>query len=76
MNTSKAIVMGVLLFCVSTVQNVVAQDNKEREATDVAQSGWYVGIEGGVPFGVNILSSFGADKTRAGYTAGTEKVPI
>lgn len=70
MNTSKAIVMGVLLFCVSAVQNVAAQDNKERETTDVAQSGWYVGIEGGVPFGVNILSSFGADKTRAGYAAG------
>lgn len=36
--------------------------------TDV--SGWYVGLQGGVPFGVSQFSSFGADKTRAGWTAG------
>ena len=33
-------------------------------------SGWYVGLQGGVPFGVSQFSSFGADKTRAGWTAG------
>ncbi len=32
--------------------------------------GWYGGVEGGVPFGVGVFSSFGADKTRAGYTFG------
>lgn len=32
--------------------------------------GWYMGLQGGVPFGVSTFSSFGADKTRAGYNAG------
>lgn len=31
---------------------------------------WYGGIEGGVPFGMSSFSSFGADKTRAGYALG------
>lgn len=31
---------------------------------------WYVGVQGGVPFGISTFSSFGADKTRAGGTAG------
>lgn len=32
--------------------------------------GWYVGAEGGVPFGFGSFSSFGHDKTRAGYNVG------
>lgn len=32
--------------------------------------GWYVGAEGGVPFGYGTFSSFGHDKTRVGYNAG------
>ena len=32
--------------------------------------GWYMGLEGGTAFGVSTLSSFGADKTRSGFTAG------
>ena len=34
-------------------------------------AGWYLGVEGGPAFGVSTLSSFGADKTRAGYVVGT-----
>ena len=43
-----------------------------QEATpdNVSNSGWYVGAEGGVPFGFGSFSSFGHDKTRAGYNAG------
>lgn len=43
-----------------------------QEATPVNDynSGWYVGAEGGVPFGFGSFSSFGHDKTRAGYNAG------
>lgn len=33
-------------------------------------TGWYVGLQGGVPFGVSAYSSFGEDKTRAGWSAG------
>ena len=33
-------------------------------------TGWYAGLQGGVPFGVSQFSSFGADKTRAGWSVG------
>ncbi len=32
--------------------------------------GWFAGVQGGMPFGVSTFSSFGADKTRMGYSAG------
>ena len=43
-----------------------------QEATPVedANYGWYVGAEGGVSFGFGSFSSFGHDKTRAGYNVG------
>lgn len=41
----------------------------EPSATSV-HTGWYVGIQAGLPFGVSAYSSFGADKTRAGWSAG------
>ena len=31
---------------------------------------WYVGVEGGIPFGFSTFSSFGHDKTRLGWAAG------
>ncbi len=31
---------------------------------------WSVGVQGGMPFGVSTFSSFGADNTRMGYSAG------
>lgn len=36
----------------------------------VSPQGWYVGAEGGVPFGIATFSGFGQDKTRAGYNIG------
>ena len=49
-----------------------AQQAAEPAADEpkVDRSGWYVGIQGGVPFGVSQFSSFGADKTRAGWNIG------
>ena len=32
--------------------------------------GWYVGVEGGMPFGFSTFSSFGHDKTYLGWAAG------
>ena len=32
--------------------------------------GWYVGVEGGMPFGFSTFSSFGHDKTHLGWGAG------
>ena len=34
------------------------------------QRGWYLGIEGGVPFGISTFSSFGHDKSHLGWAAG------
>lgn len=45
----------------------------KAEVNDKVQSdshGWYVGIEGGMPFGFSTFSSFGHDKTRLGWSAG------
>lgn len=38
--------------------------------THSAGCGWYAGIQGGIPFGASQFSSFGADRTRAGFSAG------
>ena len=45
---------------------------KAEEGKDVLipSQGWYVGIEGGMPFGFSTFSSFGHDKTRLGWAAG------
>lgn len=42
-----------------------AQDGGAR-----AVPSWYGGVQGGVPFGVSMFSSFGAGNTRAGYAVG------
>ena len=41
---------------------------KEDGKTD--SQGWYVGVEGGMPFGFSTFSSFGHDKTHLGWAAG------
>ena len=45
---------------------------KAEEEKDVLNpsQGWYVGIEGGMPFGFSTFSSFGHDKTHLGWAAG------
>ena len=45
---------------------------KAEEGKDVLapSQGWYVGIEGGMPFGFSTFSSFGYDKTHLGWAAG------
>ena len=41
-----------------------------REDGKTSQQGWYVGVEGGMPFGFSTFSSFGHDKTYLGWAAG------
>ena len=41
-----------------------------KEDGKTGQKGWYVGVEGGMPFGFSTFSSFGHDKTRLGWAAG------
>ena len=45
---------------------------KAEEGKDVfaPSQGWYVGVEGGMPFGFSTFSSFGHDKTHLGWAAG------
>ena len=45
---------------------------KAEEGKDVLAplQGWYVGVEGGMPFGFSTFSSFGHDKTYLGWAAG------
>ena len=38
-----------------------------KEDGKTGQQGWYVGIEGGMPFGFSTFSSFGHDKTHLGW---------
>lgn len=59
-----------LLLCLWAVmpQGVSAQERQEDGKHSVA--GWYGGVQGGVPFGISTFSSFGADRTRAGYDIG------
>lgn len=57
---------------VIVVLALVSQNSVMATPTDSLQvrSGWYGGIEGGVPFAAGTFSSFGHDKTRAGYNVG------
>ena len=41
-----------------------------KEDRKTISQGWYVGIEGGMPFGFSTFSSFGHDKTHLGWAAG------
>lgn len=41
-----------------------------KEDGKTISQGWYVGIEGGIPFGFSTFSSFGHDKTHLGWAAG------
>ncbi len=47
---------------------MAAQEADVQDAGNT--SSWYIGLQGGVPFGISTFSSFGADKTRAGYDLG------
>lgn len=54
-----ALAMLMLLLC---PHSLFAQDNE--------RSHWYVGVQGGIPMSMSTASSFGADKTRGGWSAG------
>lgn len=57
------------LCCVTFAMSFLAlpaQDVSNRSP----QHGWFAGISGEVPFGLCTFSSFGSDKTRAGWGAG------
>lgn len=45
--------------------------NAEASDSNLPDSkGWYLGVDGGLPFGLSTFSSFGHDKTHLGWAAG------
>ncbi|MDD3036939.1 OmpA family protein [Bacteroides sp.] len=62
-NINYAYALLALLLLTGMSGRAVAQEFKKT-------SPWYVGLRGGVPFGISTFSSFGADKTHVGIDAG------
>ena len=56
-----------ILASVLPLSTMKAEEGKDVPAPS---QGWYVGIEGGMPFGFSTFSSFGHDKTHLGWAAG------
>ena len=55
-----------LLFMAAIHMSAQERNTQNKEGNP----SWYIGLQGGVPFGISTFSSFGADKTRAGFDAG------
>ena len=60
------------LMVVALALMVVPAAAQEQAASKptATEKGGVVGVQGGMPFGVSTFSSFGADKTRIGWSAG------
>lgn len=56
-----------LLYCQSLAMH--AQEIEPPESNQFSGQ-WYIGLRGGLPFGVSTFCSFGEDKTRPGFSAG------
>ncbi len=61
--------LAILMFALFAFLPAIAQEQTESKPT-ATEKGWFVGVQVGMPFGVSTFSSFGADKTRIGYSAG------
>lgn len=66
LTTKNRLLVAMLAFILpfAFVKAEVKEDGK------TISHGWYVGIEGGMPFGFSTFSSFGHDKTHLGWAAG------
>lgn len=66
LTTKNRLLVAMLAFILpfSFVKAEVKEDGK------TISHGWYVGVEGGMPFGFSTFSSFGHDKTHLGWAAG------
>ena len=66
LTTKSRLLVAILAFILpfSFARAEVKEDGK------TISQGWYVGIEGGMPFGFSTFSSFGHDKTHLGWAAG------
>lgn len=57
-----AVLVSILSFSFAKVE---ASDSNLPDS-----KGWYLGVDGGLPFGLSTFSSFGHDKTHLGWAAG------
>lgn len=66
MTTKNRLLVAMLAFILpfSFARTEVKEDGK------TISQGWYVGVEGGMPFGFSTFSSFGHDKTHLGWAVG------
>lgn len=66
LTTKNRLLVAMLAFILpfAFVKAEVKEDGK------TISQGWYVGVEGGMPFGFSTFSSFGHDKTHLGWVAG------
>ena len=66
LTTKNRLLVAMLAFILpfAFVKAEVKEDGK------TISQGWYVGLEGGMPFGFSTFSSFGHDKTHLGWAAG------
>lgn len=66
LTTKNRLLVAMLAFVLpfAFVKAEVKEDGK------TISQGWYVGVEGGMPFGFSTFSSFGHDKTHLGWAAG------
>jgi OmpA-OmpF porin, OOP family len=63
--------LSLLIVCgMLSMNSSLSAQNSTNVDEIVPTHGWYVGIEGGLPFGLSTFSSFGHDKTHLGWTAG------
>ena len=60
----------LLIAILASVFSLSTMKAEEGKDVLVPSQGWYVGIEGGMPFGFSTFSSFGHDKTHLGWAAG------
>ena len=59
----------------AAAQSITGSPVTETAATKPAAF-WYAGIQGGMPFGISAMSSFGADRTTPGWSAGIYGVGV
>ena len=60
----------LVILAMQAFHSPLTAQNVATDKETVPQRGWYLGIEGGVPFGISTFSSFGHDKTHVGWTGG------
>lgn len=58
-----------IFLAINGACNLVYSQGKNDTSVD-EEKRWYGGLQGGVPFAVSTFSSFGADKTHPGWSAG------